>query len=174
MIGKIAKWLALAVLALAAGVALFLFAMRYSDGPREVFAGGPFRTGEPAAAPADWDWLRERDTIEFQTMDPPTSRTVWLAVHDGRLFLVSGYMNTVQGRLWKRWPHYIEDDDRIVLRIDGGLYERRLERIMDGPDVVPVLGELARKYLGGAEQAPADAGTVTRGDVWMYEVLPRG
>lgn len=170
---KIGKWLGIVIIALVLAIGLFLISMRFRDGPMEVFSGGPFKTGELAAAPADWSYLRDRDTIEFQTMNPATSRTVWLAVHDRRLFLVSGYMNTSYGGIWKQWPHYLEDDDRIILRIDGNLYEQRLERIMEGPEVVPVLSELARKYFPGADGGLASDEGVTSGDTWMYEVLSR-
>ncbi|GIT20678.1 MAG: hypothetical protein CM1200mP40_03600 [Gammaproteobacteria bacterium] len=50
-------------------------------------------------------------------MDPPRSRTVWLAVHEGRLFIVSGYMNSVLALSGSKGPHYLEDDDRIILRM---------------------------------------------------------
>ena len=72
-------------------------------------------------------------------------------MHDSRLFIVSGYMNTGYGGIWKQWPHYLSEDDRIILRIDEALYEQRLERIMEGPEVIPVLQELSRKYFGGAQ-----------------------
>ncbi len=94
----------------------------------------------------NWDFIKDRQEIEFQTLNPTTSRTVWLGVVEGRLFLVSGYMNTGYGGLWKQWPHYLAEDDRIILRIDGMLYEQRLERIMGGEIVAPVLSEFGRKY----------------------------
>lgn len=67
----------------------------------------------------------------------------------------------------------MEDDDRIILRIDGNLYEQRLERIMEGPEIVPVLNELARKYFPGSDDGLGTAETVTTGDTWMFEVVSR-
>ena len=151
-------------------VAGLLFAARYYDGPLEIVAGGPFKTGELSPAPDDWSFLTDRDTIEFQTLDPARSRTVWLAVHDSRLFIVSGYMTTGYGALWKQWPHYLQADNRIILRIDGQLHEQRLRRITSGPDIVPVLNEFSRKYGAGLG---ADATQVTDGHTWMYEVIER-
>jgi hypothetical protein len=55
------------------------------------------------------------------------------------------------------------------VRIDGKLYEQKLERVMTGPAVVPVLNELSRKYLGGAQVTSASQ--VTDGDTWMYEIV---
>ena len=167
---RVLKWFGIIVGVLVLAIALLLFGMRFHDGPLEILSGGPFKTGELATAPADWSFLTERSILEFQTMDPAQSRTVWLAVHDRRLFLVSGYMTTGYGAIWKQWPHYIENDDRIILRIDGKLYQQRLQRILSGADVVPVLSEFSRKY--GAGDAASDA-AVSSGYTWMYEVVSR-
>jgi hypothetical protein len=170
---NVLKWVGIIFGSLILAVSIFLFSMRFTDGPIEVFTGGPFSTGELAAAPSDWSYLTDRGIIEFQTMDPNRSRTVWLAVHEERLFVVSGYMNTGYGGIWKQWPHYLENDDRIILRIDGNLYEQRLERVMQGPEVVPVLNELARKYFGGTGDGLGSADSVTNGSTWMFEVVSR-
>ena len=148
----------------------FLYAARFFDGPLEIIAGGPFKTGELSPAPADWSFLRERDTLEFQTLNPPRSRTVWLAVHDGNLFIVSGYMTTGYGAIWKQWPHYLVDDDRVILRIDDRLYEQRLQRVTSGPDIEPVLNEFSRKYGDGLGLGASE---VTQGHTWMYQVVNR-
>ena len=170
---KLAQALGITLGLLVGLIGLFLSLMRFSDGPMEILTGGPFTSGELTAAPADWSFLTDRDTIEFQTMNPARSRTVWLGVHDQRLFLVSGYMNTSYGGIWKQWPHYLEGDDRVILRIDGKLYEQRLQRIMEGPEVIPVLSEFARKYFGGASGEFTADTSVRNGDTWMYEVVDR-
>lgn len=167
---KFFKWLGLVMAGLILVIGLFLFSMRFHDGPLEIISGGPFTTGELTPAPDDWSFLTDRMQIEFQTMSPATARTVWLGVFDGRLFLVSGYMTTNFGAIWKQWPHYIAEDDRVILRIDGSLYEQRLQRIMEGPAVIPVLREFNRKY-GAVE--PTSADTVSQGETWMYEVVSR-
>jgi hypothetical protein len=79
-------------------------------------------------------------------------------------------MNTGYGGLWKQWPHYLEDDDRIILRVDGKLYPQRLERIMGGEIVPSVLSEFDRKYAVGSA---SDDAPITSGDTWMFEVVPR-
>lgn len=167
---KTLKIIGITLASVALLIGLLLFAMRFSDGPVEILSGGPFTSGELAAAPADWSFLRDRGQIEFQTLDPATSRTVWLGTYEGRLFLVSGYMTTGYGRIWKQWPHYLEDDDRIILRIDGKLYEQRLERIMEGPEVAAVLAEFLRKYGDGEAAATS---SVSSGYTWMFEVIDR-
>ncbi len=167
---KILKSLVIVIVVLALGIGIFLFSMRFSDGPKAVFSGGPFSSGALTVAPDDWTYLKDRMEIEFQTMDPATSRTVWLAVHDQRLFVVSGYMTTGYGGIWKQWPHYLENDNRVILRIDDNLYEQQLIRIMEGPDVIPVLSEFGRKYGLGEGGSAAQ---VTEGHTWMYEVVER-
>lgn len=167
---KILTWTGAILGVIAIVGAAFLVYARFHDGPLEIVAGGPFRSGELRPTPDSWEFIAERDTIEFQTLEPARSRTVWLGVHDQRLFIVSGYMNTGIGSLWKHWPYYLEDDNRIILRIDGQLYEQRLERITSGPEIIPVLREFNRKYGSGE---PTNADTVTSGDTWMFEVVPR-
>lgn len=167
---KILRGIGFFLLAFVVLAGAFLVYARFSDGPLEIVAGGPFTTGQLTETPASWAFIRDRDVIEFQTLNPARSRTVWLGVHDDRLFIVSGYMNTGIGSLWKHWPYYLEEDDRIIVRIDGNLYEQRLQRIMDGPDVIPVLAEFNRKYGTGEPTSPE---TVTSGDTWMFEVVPR-
>ncbi len=168
---KLAKWLGVVLAGVILSIAAFLFAMGYHDGPLEIISGGAFTTGEMSQAPADWSNLKDRSTIEFQTLDPVSSRTVWVATYEGRMFIVSGYMNEWYAAIWKQWPHYLQNDNRIIVRVDGKLYEQRLERVMSDPAVIPVLNELSRKYLGGAEVKSADQ--VSNGDTWMYEIVDR-
>lgn len=167
---KFLKRLVIVLAGLVLAIALFLVSMRFHDGPLAIISGGPFETGSLSTAPNDWSYLTDRSEIEFQTMAPARSRTVWLAVHEQRLFLVSGYMTTGYGAIWKQWPHYLNDDDRIILRVDGNLYEQRLQRIMQGDEVIPVLMEFNRKYGAGE---PTSADTVTLGETWMFEVVSR-
>jgi len=144
--------------------------MSFSDGPLEIISGGRFTTGELIAPPSSWTSIQERNTMEFQTLEPVSSRTVWLAVHDERLFIVSGYMNTFFGGIWKQWPHYLEKDDRIIIRVDGKLSEHRLKRLLNGPEIGPVLNEFSRKYGDGLA---SNGNSVSNGDTWLYEVVAR-
>ena len=61
----------------------------YNDCPIEIFAGGPFTSGLPAEAPADWEMISDKRNIQFKTLTPPVSRTIGSAVVDGRLFFTS-------------------------------------------------------------------------------------
>ncbi|MDP6978517.1 MAG: hypothetical protein QF570_07935 [Myxococcota bacterium] len=154
-------------------VAITLVYARFHDGPVSIIAGGPFASGELHTGPEpDWSPMRTRQEVEFQLLDPPRSRITWVAEHEGKPYIVSGYMNSTFGKIWKQWPHEIEKDDRILLRVDDVIYERRLVRIMEGPMVAPVIRQLSEKYLDGASFGDPDE-AVRNGDVWFYEVAPR-
>jgi hypothetical protein len=159
--------IAIVVVALAA----LLIGARFADGPLAILAGGPFRSGELVAGPEpDWSFLRDVQEVQFQLLEPPRSRTTWVLVHEGKAYIPSGYMTTWWGKIWKQWPHEAEKDPRILLRVGGKLYERRLVRVQDGAAVAPLLAELSRKYAGG-RPIPPDA--VTSDYLWLFELAPR-
>lgn len=142
---------------------------RLSDGPIGILAGGPFESGElHAGAEPDWNRLQDVQTVEFQLLAPARSRTTWILVHDGRIFIPSGYMNSTWGRLWKQWPPEAEQDGRAILRVDGQLYPRRLVRVLDPALAQPLVAELNRKY--GTE---ATVQAVESGALWLFEMRPR-
>ena len=165
-----------AALAVVLLVVCVLVAARFHDGPFDgalaIVAAGPFESGELHGGPEpDWSFLRDYSTVEFQLLEPPRSRTAWIMEHDNRIFIVSGYMNTWYGKIWKHWPAEAEEDGRILLRVDGTVYPRRMERVREGDFVRPVLDEISRKYLGGAEVPMSE---ITTGNMWMFELVPRG
>ena len=107
-------------------------------------------------------------TIELQLLDPPRSRVIWVADYGGKIYVVSGYMGSAIGRLWKRWPVQAERDGRAMVRIEGKRYERTLVRITSGADVLEgVSAELGRKYGFG------EPGGIESGDTWLFELAPR-
>jgi hypothetical protein len=167
----------LRILAVALAVPLVVIAglvigARFHDGPVAIFAGGPFTSGElVGGAEPDWSFVRGVREVEFQLLEPPRSRTTWILDHEGRAYIPCGYMTTWWGRIWKRWPHEAAKDPRVVLRVDGKLYERRLVRVESGPALEPLLAELGRKYLDGS---PVPMEAVTSGYLWIYELAPRG
>jgi hypothetical protein len=159
------------VAALVVLVVGLLVGARFADGPLAIVAGGPFRTGELVTGPEpDWSFVRDLPEVEFQLLDPARSRTTWILYHDGKAYIPSGYMTTWWGRIWKQWPHEAEKDPRVLLRIGDTIYERELVRVRDGPVVAPLLRELSRKYVDGAEISPE---AVTSGYLWLFELAPR-
>jgi hypothetical protein len=143
---------------------------RSSDGPSVLFSGGPLVAGElVTGAEPDWSFARDVGTIELQLLDPPRSRVIWIVEYEGKVYVVSGYMGSFIGRLWKRWPAQAERDGRAIVRIAGKRYERTLVRIKTGAVVEGVAAELRRKY--GSEITPAAIEAET---TWLFELAPPG
>jgi len=166
----ILKFIGYLIVFIAVAVAALLIGARFADGPLEIVAGGPFTTGEHVTEEPDWRFVKDYDTVQLQLLEPAASRTTWIAVHDGRVFIPSGYMTTWWGKIWKQWPAQAEKDGRAILRVDGKLYERRLVRLLDGPEIDPVMAELSRKY-GGGQTFPRIA--FDSGYLWIFELTPR-
>jgi len=159
-----------AILILIPVVALgaLMVSARFSDGPSAVFAGGSLVAGELVMGPEpDWSFARDVGTIELQLLDPPRSRLIWVIEYEGKVYVVSGYMGSRIGRLWKRWPAQAERDGRAIVRIAGKRYRRTLVRIMTGSVVDGVTAELSRKYGSGTTPASIEAGTT-----WLFELAP--
>jgi hypothetical protein len=129
-----------------------------ADPPSAFFGGGPLTGGDLLTGPEpDWSFLGDVGTVDLQLLDPPRSRVIWIADYDGKAYVVSGYMGSFLGRLWKRWPVQAERDGRAVVRIRSGA------DVLEG-----VSAELGRKYGG------ADPGAIESGDMWLFELAPRG
>ena len=164
---RIVKWLAGAI----AIVVVLVFSVRLSDGPIAIIPGGSLEAGELVTGPEpDWSFARDIAEMEFQLVEPPLSRTIWLQVHDKKLYVVSGYMNSTIGKLWKQWPAQALEDGRALIRIGGTRYERQLVRILDDrPVLEAIAAEVNRKY-----GAALTANMAASGDAWFFALEPRG
>ena len=167
---QILKWIGGALGVLVFLLVLLVGVARFGDGPTAILPGGPLEAGELYTGPEpDWTFARDLPEMEFQLVEPPVSRTIWLQVVDGKLYAVSGYMNSTVGKLWKHWPLQAEEDPRAVIRIDGKRYERKIVRLgPDHPALAGIASETERKY--GAGLRPEMAAT---GDAWFYAFEPR-
>jgi hypothetical protein len=153
--------------ALLLGMALLLgvgLAARFHDGPIAIFPGGPFRSGERVRAEPDWSFARDVREVELQLVEPPRSRTVWIIVHDGLPYVACGFLDVP---LWKQWPYEVLEDPRVVLRIDGRLYERKAVKVTDPVEYAAVAAAAGEKYGFGAEE-PANPD-----QVWFFRLEPR-
>ena len=174
---KALKWVGIVLGTVIVTMLLFFGYMRLHDGPVEFYpgftisTGGPFRSGSLAPSPDDWTFLKDRAEVEMETLNLGTSKTIWVMVVDGRMFIGSGRRLTWIGQLWKQWPQRIDEDDRIILRVDDTLYEQRLLPVTEGPDILPVLKESWRKY--GRGKPPTSDAAVTEELMWLFEVVPR-
>ena len=167
---QILKWLGGIFVALVLIFVLLVFVARFGDGPTAILPGGPLVAGELYTGPEpDWSFAQDIPVMEFQLLEPPESRTIWLQVVDGKLYAVSGYMNSTIGKLWKHWPMQAEKDPRAVIRIDGKRYERKIVRLgADHPALEGITSEAERKY-----GAPLRAEMAASGDAWFYAFEPR-
>jgi hypothetical protein len=167
---KVLKWLAGALGALVVLFAVLIIVARFGDGPTAILPGGPLVSGDLVTGPEpDWSFARDIPEMEFQLVEPPQSRTIWLQVYDKKLYVVSGYMNSMVGKIWKKWPAQALVDGRAVIRIDGKRYERQLVRIMDDRPVLEgIAAEVNRKY-----GAPLNADMAASGDAWFFALEPR-
>jgi len=139
---------------------------RFHDGPVAAFAGGPLVTGDwIESQDIDWSFVADLDTIEFQLIEPPRSRTVWILHHEGKLFIPCGLPNFT---LWKQWPHEALADGRAVLRVDGKRYAVNLVKTDDPGERSAVMSLLETKYA----TSPPDDGSLDD-MVWVFRIESR-
>jgi hypothetical protein len=137
---------------------------RVSDGPVGFFSGGPLESGELVAGDVDWRFVMDVPTIEFQLLEPPRSRTVWIVVHEEHAYIPCGIPNFT---LWKQWPHEAVKDGRGMLRIDGKRYPVQLEKLDDRALISSLLQVVGRKYdMSPGENPEPDS-------VWFFRVETR-
>ena len=156
---------------------VFVFAMRFADGPWGMVPGGAFSEASQPA-PADWSFAKELDTVEFQLEEPVSSRTSWIMEHNSRIFIPSGYMNSTIGKIWKHWPMHAEKNGSALLRIDGNVYEVHLTRTKDTELLTPIMSELARKYMDiqtpiADELMAGMQQQVSSNNLWVFELVRR-
>jgi hypothetical protein len=165
---RVIRWIGIIVVALVIGISGVALAARFSDGPIGIIAGGPLVAGELVnGTEPDWSFAHDIDTVEFQLLSPPRSRTTWILEHAGKIYIPCGYMTSTVGRLWKHWPIEAEQDGSAILRIAGKRYPRELVRIQSGALLEPLTQEMQRKY-----GAPATPATVESGSLWLFELAP--
>jgi len=163
----------------AVAMATLRFDNRNADGPSILFPGGEMTSGGVhTGAEPDWSFTDEIQTVELQLNDPMSSRLIFILESDGRIFVISGYMSTFLGRLWKEWA--IEADqgnNQGVLRINEVRYPRTLVRIEAGQVLDGVAEKLLMKYSGMPNPTPAaiqgTRSSIEAGESWVFELVPR-
>jgi len=165
-IGDTGLW---TLLVLVTAVSTAAIKQRFADGPNRVFSGGALVSGELyRGTEPDWTFVNQTPTIELQLLDPVQSRRIWTASVDGKLYVWSGYMNSLVGKLWKSWPAQAERDGRAIMRINGVRYERQLVRVQSGDGLRALTALINDKYSSRTSPEAIDSG-----DVWMFEAAPR-
>ena len=165
-VGRISLWL---LLVLTTAIGTSAVKQRFADGPNRVFSGGALISGELYRGPEpDWAFVNEIPTLELQLLNPEQSRRIWTASVDGKIYVWSGYMNSLTGKLWKSWPGQAVQDGRAILRIEGVRYERQLVRINSGEGLDELVALMNKKYSTKGETSAIDSG-----DLWLFEAAPR-
>ena len=88
---RVLRWLGIVLAVAPVLLVLVVVVARFSDGPIAIFAGGPLESGEIVPAPADWTFASDVEVVEFQLVEPPRSRTVWIVEHEGNLYVPCGF-----------------------------------------------------------------------------------
>jgi len=163
-----------------------LVAQRFSDGPTGPISGGPLKSGELVADP-DIDWaFTVGQEIELQLVEPMRSRTTGVMVHEGELYVAcdlgfiwarfSGQRRWILNLiyLFKRWHEDVLRDGRVVLRIDGKLYERQAVRVTD-PELLGLLRRQVEVEVARWISPEPLAAAPTNGpnDIWFFRMDPR-
>lgn len=142
-----------------------------ADGPSVLFPGGELISGPLYTGPEpDWSFTENIQTIELQLTDPISSRYVWVLPSNGRLFVASGYMNSILGRIWKHWAIQADEGNgEAIIRINGTRYQREIVRILQGNELDGVATVLTNKYGAATTRQQIEAG-----NTWVFELVPRG
>ena len=151
-----------------------------ADGATVVFPGGEMVAGELHTGPEpDWSFTDDIFTIELQLNDPMATRTIFILESEGKIYVVSGYMKSFLGRIWKEWAFEADEgNDEGVLRVNNVRYPRQLVRIKEGDVLNGVAAKLLAKYSGVPKPVSAEAIAAARADIedgnsWIFELTPR-
>ena len=150
------------------------------DGATVVFPGGEMIAGELHTGPdPDWSFTDDIFTIELQLNDPMATRRIFILESEGKVYVVSGYMKSFLGRIWKEWAFDADEgNDEGVLRVDNVRYPRKLIRIKEGDVLDGVAAKLAAKYNGAPTPVSPEIIAAVRADIedgnsWIFELAPR-
>lgn len=151
-----------------------------ADGATVVFSGGEMIAGEIHTGPEpDWSFTDDVFTIELQLNDPMATRRIFILESEGKIYVVSGYMKSTLGKIWKEWAFDADEgNNEGVLRVNNVRYPRQLVRIKKGDVLNGVSAKLLAKYSGVPTPVPAEAIATARADIedgnsWIFELIPR-
>lgn len=100
-------------------------------------------SGPVKETPSDWSFTDAHQEIAIEVRTPyllPHSVTIWCASLEGRLYV--GARDPEE----KWWPTWADRDPDVRLRIDGAIYEVRLEPLVDAERIRRVRAAYASKY----------------------------
>ena len=151
-----------------------------ADGATVVFPGGEMMAGELHTGPEpDWSFTDGIFTIELQLNDPMATRRIFILESEGKIYVVSGYMKSFLGKIWKEWAFDADEgNDEGVLRVNNVRYPRQLIRIKEGDVLNGVSAKLLAKYSGVPTPVSAEVIAISRADIengnsWIFGLAPR-
>lgn len=151
-----------------------------ADGATVVFPGGELVAGELHTGPEpDWSFTDEIFTIELQLNDPMATRRIFILESEGKIYVVSGYMKSFLGKIWKEWAFDADKgNDQGVLRVNNVRYPRQLVRIKEGDVLNGISAKLLAKYSGVPTPVSDTAIAAARADIedgnsWIFELAQR-
>jgi len=109
--------------------------------------------------------------VELQLLNPPRSRTTHLVVLDNHPYIPSGIVKVgpfvfLGQAFWKRWPYEALKDPRVILRVDGKLYQGRATRVTDPKLHRELIALMSEKYHLDLKEPPAPE------RVWFFHLEP--
>ncbi len=84
------------------------------------------------------------------------------------LYIESGAVDSLVGRLWFSWPIDAAKDGQALVRIDGNRYPRQLIRIQSAPELEGITAAFRTKY-----DDTVTVQEVEDGAVWVFQLAPR-
>ena len=108
---------------------VFIFCM--GCGPLGPFSGGRL-SGDEGSWPEDWNRIADVPQIQLET-DPkdPYSVNVWFVVVDDEAYLATSLLVGTEVPEERGWVRVVTSDPRFRIRIEGTLYQARLETVTD-------------------------------------------
>lgn len=109
------------------------------SGPMGPIAGGELE-GTPTAWPEDWTFTDAIENVLLQTNpDDPYSVTVWMVVDDNAPYVAAASTDS-------RWARNMRNDSRVVLSVEGMLYEASAVTVTTRDDIDRVIRAYLDKY----------------------------
>ena len=137
-------------------------------GPLGPFAGGRLRGEIGPSAVTDWSAVAARRTLQLETNPAdPHSVNTWFVAMGPVLYLPTSMIRGPKDPSERGWVANVTADPLVRIRLDGRVYERRLERVGAGSEYDSARAALELKYeLDPDERDPER-------EVWIYRLAPR-
>jgi hypothetical protein len=110
---------------------LFVLLLGMGCGPLGPFSGGRL-SGDEGSWPADWNRIADVTQIQLETgPKDPYSVNLWFVVVDDEPYLATSLLMGTEAPEEREWVRNVTADPRVRIRIEGTLYQARLETVTD-------------------------------------------